>query len=50
MLIYIYKNQLKRIKILEDTQQNCSINKLYTILEVLKTDIRWIKKTIEKKD
>lgn len=49
LLIHIYKSQTKKIAAIEKEQKNCPINKLYTLLEKLKTDICWIKKEIQKK-
>ena len=52
LLIYIYKNQIKRITKIEKAQNSypLSINKLYIILETVKNDIEWIKGSIKKKD
>lgn len=49
LVVYIYKNQNHRIATIEKEQKLCPINKLYTFLEKLKTDICWIKKEIQKK-
>jgi len=49
LIIYIYNNLIKRINKIENTQTVCPVNKIYTILEILKTDITWIKKTINNK-
>lgn len=50
LLVYIYKNHVKRIVKMEKIQEDCPIGKLYTILETVKTDINWIKISIKKKD
>lgn len=49
LLIHIYKNQTKRIATIEMEQKACPVNKIYTIMEKVKTDICWIKKAIQKK-
>lgn len=49
LVVYIYKCQTKRIAAIEKEQKICPINKLYTLLEKLKTDICWIKEEIQKK-
>lgn len=47
LVIYIYKIQSKRITKVETVQEECPINRVYTMLEMLKTDITWIKKAIQ---
>lgn len=49
LVIYIYKGQAKRICKIEKAQIACPINKVYTILETVKNDIGWIKKSLTKK-
>jgi len=48
LVIYIYNGQNRKITKVQGVQEKCPINKIYTVLETLKTDITWIKKTIEK--
>ena len=47
LIIYIHKNQTARINKIEFEQNNCPVNKIYTILEVVRKDICWIKKYIK---
>jgi len=49
LIIFIYNNQSKRIDKIETIQTDCPVNKIYSIIEVVKTDVSWIKKTLEKK-
>jgi hypothetical protein len=49
LIIYIYSNQTKRINKLESIQAECPINKIYTVIETVKTDVTWIKESIKKK-
>lgn len=50
LIIYIYNNLVKRISEVEKTQKDCPINKVYTILETVRTDVIWIKQSIQKKN
>lgn len=47
LLLYIYNLCIKRIRKLEVEQRTCPVNKIYTILEVLKNDVKWIKENYE---
>ena len=49
LVLFIYKNQSKRIDTVEATQKDCPINKIYSIVEVTKTDVTWIKEALKKK-
>lgn len=54
LVVYIYNAQLgtqrTRIDKIEKTQKECPISKVYTILEVLKNDVAWIKKKYKGND
>ncbi len=47
LIIYIHKNQTARINKIELEQNNCPVNKIYTILETVRKDICWIKKYLK---
>lgn len=48
LIIYIYKIQICRIRKIERLQKECPVNKIYTILEIVRTDTSWIKKKLDK--
>ena len=50
LIIYIYKNQTKRIDEIQKNQDELPINKMFTSIEKLKTDVAWIKEAFQKKN
>ena len=48
LVVFIFKLQTARIEKREEVQEDCPVNKMYTIIETVKNDVAWIKKTLKK--
>lgn len=50
LIVFIYNNQARRIDKLEKVQVECPISKTYTIIELVRRDVDWIKRALGKKN